>query len=95
MLKKKIQRTNLITRIFKNCDKNLIEFESPSEHGWYPDGNHFEIEFFDGDQFPNDGLEEVASINIMDAGADDIDKDFLFESDEDSEYEEEEAYDEI
>lgn len=98
VLQKKIQRTNLIARIFKECDKNLIEYENPCEHGWYQNGNHFCIEFFDGDQFPNEVIEDFekdAAISCNDIGDENIDEQYLIESDDDYESEEDDTGDEF
>jgi hypothetical protein len=48
----KIKRTNYLTRLIKNADRNFIEDIDPSDHGWIKLQNKIEIQFYDGNQFP-------------------------------------------
>lgn len=73
VLKLKIRRTNFITQIIKNCDKNLIEFDEPCNHGWFQDGNQYNIRFFEGQQFPDDVPDNIfEDIDECDATDDEL-----------------------
>lgn len=64
----------------------MIEFENPIEHGWDQSGNHYEIQFFDGKQFPDNVADlEIDPIEYNEDNEEMID-DETDESDEENNY---------
>lgn len=93
VLRNKIKRTNYITRLIKNADKNFVEEQDPCINGWFKNGCQFDIEFFHGDQCPenlaSEAVDEAEFANLNEPDeSDTIDVDFS--SDSDADFEEDE-----
>lgn len=79
----KIKRTNYLVRLIKNADKNFNEEGDPGVNGWTLNGSKFEINFFDGEQFPENIGAYVSDITETDTESETDIGEVYFSSDSD------------